>query len=75
MDHEICLQLLELDSPPSIIQFEYTNSPIESMNALMNRLTVLGYRFSRSRLDITAARQDPPGVEITSAMKMVFSVR
>jgi FkbM family methyltransferase len=56
MDHLICSQILELSPPPTIVQFEYCNSPIASVKSLMERLTTLGYRFSRSGLDITAAR-------------------
>ena len=57
MDHLICSQFLEISPPPTIIQFEYCNSPIDSVKLLMERLTTLGYRFARSGLDITAARQ------------------
>jgi len=56
MDHLICPPILELSPPPTIIQFEYCNSPIDSVKSLMERLTTLGYLFSRSGLDITAAR-------------------
>ncbi len=34
MDHLICDQLLDLESPPTIIHFEYANSPLESIKRL-----------------------------------------
>lgn len=58
MDHLICSQILELRPPPTIIQFEYCNSPSASVQSLMERLTTLGYLFSRSGIDIIAARPD-----------------
>jgi FkbM family methyltransferase len=59
MDHVVCSQILDLTPPPSILQFEYSCSPIDSVVSLMERLTTLGYHFSRSGLNITAAK---PGV-------------
>jgi FkbM family methyltransferase len=61
MDHLVCPALLQLDPRPKIIQFEYTNSPIADVAALMNELTNAGYLFLRSGLNIVAARMLEPG--------------
>lgn len=56
MDDLICQQLLNLDTPPSVLKFEYVNSPIENIKMLMQQLTNLEYRFVRGGYDITATR-------------------
>ena len=60
VDHLICSQILELSPLPTILQFEYCNSPIANVKSLMKRLTTLGYLFARSGIDITAARPASP---------------
>jgi hypothetical protein len=56
MDDVVCEQLLDLDRPPALIKFEYSNLQLAKTIALMKRLTVMGYAFVRGGLDITAAR-------------------
>ena len=62
MDHLICDQVLGLASPPDVLMFEYTSSPIRRVLELMARLEQMGYLFARSGLDITAVRRSalPP---------------
>lgn len=57
MDHLICNQLLNQPSPPDVLMFEYTSSPVRSVMQLMSRLEQTGYLFARGGLDVTAVKK------------------
>jgi FkbM family methyltransferase len=57
LDHVICNALLDLLAPPTIVHFEYNNSPTNAVQELLERMVAMGYLFARSGLDFTAVRQ------------------